>query len=99
MRLTPDQVQAIKLAARNVLGDGTRVTLFGSRTNDQLLGGDIDLMFETPKQLPNRAAAQGMLYAALVRQLGDRKMDVLLKDANTPDAPVMRIARETGIAL
>jgi len=31
--------------------------------------------------------------------LGDRKIDVLLKDAVTPDAPVLRVALETGIAL
>jgi hypothetical protein len=41
----------------------------------------------------------GLLYVALIHSLGDCKMDVLLKDANTAEAPVMRIARETGIQL
>ncbi len=99
MRLTPDQVQAIKLAAHTVLDKDARVTLFGSRTDDQRRGGDIDLMFETPLRLGNRVATQGQLYVALIRQLGDRKIDLLLKDADTPEAPVMRIARETGIML
>jgi ABC-type uncharacterized transport system YnjBCD substrate-binding protein len=99
MRLTADQIQAIKLAAHKVLGDDAQVTLFGSRTDDRRRGGDIDLMFETPHRLPNRTAAQGQIYAALIRQLGDRKMDVLLKDADTPEAPVMRVARETGVRL
>lgn len=99
MRLTPDQVQAIKLTAHAVLGDGAQVTLFGSRTDDRRKGGDIDLLFETPRHLSNRLAAQGQLYVTLIRQLGDRKIDVLLKDADTPEAPVMRIARETGVAL
>jgi hypothetical protein len=31
--------------------------------------------------------------------LGDRKIDVLLKDAVTAEAPVMRMARETGVVL
>jgi hypothetical protein len=39
------------------------------------------------------------LYVSLIRKLGDRKIDVLLKDAATPDAPVLRVALETGIAL
>ena len=99
MRLNNDQVQAIKQAAQRVLGDDARVTLFGSRTNDALRGGDIDLLFETSRQLDNRATATGILYVALIRCLGDRKIDVVLKDGATPDAPVMRIARETGLVL
>lgn len=99
MRLTPDQVQAIKLAAHTVLGEDARVTLFGSRTDDHRRGGDIDLMFETPHRVGNRVATQGQLYVKLIRQLGDRKIDLLLKDADTPEAPVMRVARETGIML
>jgi hypothetical protein len=99
MRLSSDQVQAIKQAAQQVLGEDARVTLFGSRTNDALRGGDIDLLFETSRQLDNRVAATGSLYVELIRRLGDRKIDVVLKDAATPDAPVMRVARETGVML
>lgn len=99
MRLNIDQVQAIKQTAQQVLGDDARVTLFGSRTNDALRGGDIDLLFETPHQLDDRVAATGQLYVKLIRHLGDRKIDVLLKDAVTAEAPVMRVARETGVVL
>lgn len=99
MRLTSDQVQAIKMAARHVLGEDAHVTLFGSRVSDQLRGGDLDLLFETPHTLENRLAMQDQLYVALIRQLGDRKIDLLLKDAHTPEAPVMRVARETGVRL
>jgi len=31
--------------------------------------------------------------------LGDRKIDVLLKDANTPPAPIFEIARRTGVLI
>jgi len=55
MRLTSDQIDAIKLAARSVLGDDAQITLFGSRTDDRRRGGDIDLLFETPHRLANRA--------------------------------------------
>jgi predicted nucleotidyltransferase len=99
MRLNQDQVQAIKRTAQTVLGDGARVTLFGSRTDDSRRGGDIDLLFEAPSRLDNKVAVQGQLYVALIRQLGDRKIDVLLKDPSTPEAPVMRTAREKGILL
>lgn len=99
MRLTPEQVQAIKLTAQAVLGHDARVILFGSRAVDSQRGGDIDLLFETHRRLDNRVAAEGQIYVRLIRQLGDRKIDVLLKDADTPEAPVMRVARETGVAL
>jgi hypothetical protein len=32
-------------------------------------------------------------------KLGDRKIDIILKDARTPDAPIHRAAREQGILL
>ena len=99
VRLTADQVHAIKQTAKAVLGEGARVLLFGSRIDDSKTGGDIDLLFETDGQLTNRTGTIGALYAALIRQLGDRKIDVLLKDADTLPAPVLRIARQTGIEL
>ena len=39
------------------------------------------------------------LSGALTMALGDRKIDVLLKDANTPPAPIFEIARRTGVLI
>ncbi|PQA81825.1 hypothetical protein C5F52_17555 [Limnohabitans sp. TS-CS-82] len=44
MRLTPDQVQAIRLVAQRELGDDARVRVFGSQALDDRRGGDIDLL-------------------------------------------------------
>lgn len=99
MRLTPEQIQAIKQTAHAVLGEDARVTLFGSRVDDHRRGGDIDLLFETSQRVAHRAQTLNALYVALIRRLGDRKLDILLKDAATPDAPVLRLARETGVRL
>lgn len=99
MRLTTDQVQAIRQTAQRVLGDGARVSVFGSRALDNRKGGDIDLFFETDARLVNRAKVLCQLYGALTLALGDRKIDVILKDANTPPAPVFDIAKRTGIPL
>jgi predicted nucleotidyltransferase len=99
MRLTPDQVHAIKETAATVLGAGARVVLFGSRVDDAKKGGDIDLLFETDHRVSNHVATVGALYVALIHKLGDRKIDILLKDAATPTAPVLTIARQTGIQL
>lgn len=99
MRLSTDQVRAIRQTAQRVLGDGARVSVFGSRALDNTRGGDIDLFFETDAQLVNRAKVICQLYGALTMVLGDRKIDVILKDANTPPASVFDIAKRTGIPL
>lgn len=99
MRLTPDQIQSIKQTARTVLGDDVRVILFGSRVDDSKKGGDIDLLFETDHLVGNRATTVGALYVSLIRKLGDRKIDILLRDPATPDAPVLDVAKHMGIQL
>ncbi|MEN9465659.1 MAG: hypothetical protein RL217_1840, partial [Pseudomonadota bacterium] len=43
MRLTAEQAQLIKKNCQEVFGAGSTVYLFGSRTQDELKGGDIDL--------------------------------------------------------
>ena len=99
MRLTPDQINAIRHAAQRVLGPDARVSVFGSRAQDERKGGDIDLFFETDTVLENRAKSICQLTGAITMALGDRKIDVILKDANTPSAPIFEIAQRTGVAL
>ena len=99
MRLTPDQIQAIRHAAQRVLGRDARVSLFGSRVLDDRKAGDIDLFFETDAILENRAQTICQLTGALTIALGDRKIDVILKDARTPPAPIFDIAKRTGVPL
>jgi predicted nucleotidyltransferase len=44
MRLTPQQAEIVREAARQVFGPETQVILFGSRVEDCKRGGDIDLL-------------------------------------------------------
>ena len=44
MRLSTEQIQAIRQAATAAFGAGTSVWLFGSRVDDAKKGGDIDLL-------------------------------------------------------
>jgi len=99
MRLTPSQEQITKSTIDRVLGTENRVWLFGSRVDDSLRGGDIDLLIETETTLPNRAQTLCRLHGALIYALGERKLDILLKDARTRDAPVFSIAKRTGVIL
>lgn len=99
MRLNPQQIQTIKQVGHDVLGEGIRVVLFGSRVSDDGSGGDIDLLFESPQPIQRPAVAISQIYAALVMKLGDQKIDILLKDPSSPMAPVMSRAIETGVVL
>ncbi len=99
MRLQPEQAKTIKDTVERLVGPSSRVWLFGSRVNEALRGGDIDLLVETDEIVPNRVKTLCKIKGALVMALGDRKLDVLLKDARTPDVPVFEVARQQGILL
>lgn len=67
VRLSDWEVKAIKDIAEEVFGEGTRVFLFGSRTDPTKRGGDIDLyiipanrenLFDDPERLIEREAME-----------------------------------------
>lgn len=99
MRLTEKQRQSIKSAVASVIGEESRVWLFGSRVDDTKRGPDIDLLIETERVVPSRTSALCQIEGALAMRLGNRKLDVLLKDARTTDAPIFHAARQTGVLL
>lgn len=82
-----------------VAGSDARVSLFGSRTRDDLRGGDIDLLIELPEPSADKLAVSLRAGARLQLALGERKIDVLVADPQTADSPILRAARADGIAL
>ncbi len=96
MRLSSEQLSVILAATRELAGAEASVRLFGSRLNDRLRGGDIDLLVECPQPVarPVRLAAQ--ITARLQNRLGDRKIDVLVVDPDTKLEPVHLAARAEG---
>ncbi len=99
MRLTPEQVAIIKQAAVEVFGDKVIVKLFGSRLDDAVRGGDIDLLVESSDVIENRMEKMLTLTARLQLRLGDQPIDILVVDPSTPLNPVHRHAIQTGQAL
>lgn len=99
MRLTPIQVERVKAIACALLGPEAQVTLFGSRVDDTRRGGDVDLLFETDAQLEHPAEIICRLHAKLVKALGDRRIDILLRHAASPQAAVFEVAKRTGVLL
>ena len=99
MRLTPEQTRAIVAAATELAGADACVRLFGSRLDDSLKGGDIDLLVECAHPVDRPVWLAARMTARLQRILGDRKIDVLVVGSSTPLEPVHRAARATGVLL
>lgn len=99
MRLSEVERRAIVTIAREVIGGDVQVRLFGSRTDDRARGGDIDLMVETDRALPDRLQQELRLGVQLERALGGRRVDLLLVDPTVALQPVHRVARREGVAL
>ena len=95
MRLTPEQAQAIRERIRIHMGKQARIWLFGSRTNDSRLGGDVDLHVEpeTAPDLTTRLRCRGELADAL-----DLNVDLIVQQPGR-DLPIYRIAKSSGVPL
>lgn len=94
MRLTSTQIQVIKNTTAAALGDGLRVTLFGSRLHDQEKGGDVDLYIEMPEP-------QLMQKIRCKVQLQDRlgmPVDLIVKPIGD-SSPISLIAKNEGVVL
>ena len=98
MRLTPDEVAAIKAAAREAFGETAVVRLFGSRVDDSLRGGDIDLHVETDT-LVDEWRARGDFQDKLFGSIEPQKVDVIIRERGTTARGFQRIGYRDGIPL
>jgi predicted nucleotidyltransferase len=99
MRIAASEANAIKETASAVFGERAAVWLFGSRTDDALKGGDIDLYIELPVE--DYAYAKKLrFWGELIKQLGDQKIDIVInKIGASPHLPIHDAARSKGIRL
>ncbi len=98
MRLAPEEVRAIKAAARRAFGADAIVRLFGSRADDSRVGGDIDLHIEVAPDVDEwqaRAQFQRNLFA----RIDEQRVDVVLHRRDTPPSGIDLIAHRDGVTL
>lgn len=99
MRLSTDQIQAIRYAATTTFGDDTAVWLFGSRVDDAKKGGDIDLLVRPSPMAAKQPFAQKVrMLTLLERLMGERQIDLVIEQP-LDDRPIVKVAHTTGIQI
>lgn len=99
MRLNDIQISVIREEVQRHFGGNARALLFGSRVQDDALGGDIDLYVETEGSAEETLVRELKLYAVLQRRLGEQRIDLVVHRAGSPLRSIDREAQDTGIAL
>lgn len=99
MRISHHDCEKLKLAVHDIVGNGASARVFGSRLDDDRRGGDLDLYVELDTEVANPALIAARIVARAQTYLGERHIDVVLRDPSTAELPIHRIARETGIVL
>lgn len=96
MRLTQEQICLITDIVSRRVGGEAAVYLFGSRTDDNAKGGDVDLLIETdaPLSLIDRAEITMELETLL-----GLPVDILSQVRSAEPTPFQRIARARAARL
>jgi predicted nucleotidyltransferase len=96
MRLTARQIDLIRQSAHQVAGSQSQVRVFGSRLDDDVHGGDLDLLLELTEPVDNPALMAAQLSAQVSRAMHGRKVDVLLSAPNLMRLPIHDVAFKEG---
>lgn len=99
MRLEQSAIETITNTVKSMIGENVAIWLFGSRVDDRLKGGDIDLLIEVDHKLENRVAVVCQVNAKIQMALGAQRLDILIKDVDTASLPIHEIAKKNGIRL
>jgi predicted nucleotidyltransferase len=99
MRLSKRQREIIERTAIRHFGNDVRVFLFGSRVTDDAKGGDIDLYLEAvPESLVN-VKNKIAFIVDLKKDLGDQRIDVVLKSTNKATSRFQQIIEATKVPI
>jgi hypothetical protein len=98
MRLSAEQARIICAKAKAVFGHGVIVRLFGSRTDDRRVGGDVDLAIEIDGHLPNYLQ-RSLFLAEVEAATDDSKIDLVFLQLGQGATGFEAIVRRDGIVL
>jgi len=95
MRLTRQEISAIKESFSDIFGDG-KILLFGSRTDEKKKGGDIDL-FINPDDKTDLYDKKIKFLVEVQKKIGIQKIDIVFHE--NEDRPIEREALKSGVKL
>lgn len=95
MRITDEMADFIKTGLKEIEPD-SKVYLFGSRTDDQAKGGDIDILWLTSEKISSSRIRPFRI--SFFKKFGWQKLDIV-NFTFTDDATFKNIALETALAL
>ena len=99
MRLTTEQICIIKNKAAQIFGEEIQIYLFGSRTDDNARGGDIDLFINSAESIENPVSKTLLLNGLLQQAIGMQKIDIIFHTPSYDWKPIHTAAKEQGILL
>ena len=99
MRLTDKQVAQIKQNFSLYFLPQDHLWLFGSRTDPNAKGGDIDLYVETHLSSASKVMEAKIKFLTHLKMaIGEQKIDLVVK-YNDTDLPIYHVAQQEGIRL
>ena len=106
MRLIESEIQAMIASIeaifkkKNMPLSSVSLFLFGSRVQDDLKGGDIDLLLRVPKEILGSVKKLKLDFLIEMKErLGQQKIDLLMIDLNPPQDPFHHIAIGQAVLL
>jgi len=99
MRLSEFEIETIISLAKLHFGSNTEVFLFGSRTKNQLRGGDIDLFIRNQKGKSLKIRTKIDFITDLILRIGEQKIDVVLENPAIKDSNFIKTIHQTAIQL
>ncbi len=100
MRLRDKDINAIKVVTKLVFGEYATIRLFGSRIDDQMKGGDIDLLIQCNPDISRVEQYQRKIsfLVQLKKIIGDQKIDVLI-DGGQQTNTIFQAVYKKGVQL
>jgi predicted nucleotidyltransferase len=99
MRLSKFEIDTIRSLANRYFGAGVQVFLFGSRANNQLRGGDIDLFICKPDGGSLKVRSKINFITDLIFIIGEQKIDVVLDSPEMKNSVFLKTIHQTGIQI
>jgi len=99
MRISEFEIESIKSLAHLHFGIHVQVFLFGSRTENQKRGGDIDLFVSNPNGEKLKMQTKINFITDLILQIGEQKIDIVLDNPAAKNSVFYQTIYQTGIQL